>query len=119
MQVVRSKLDGPLMMILKGYFDDSGDAIDPQHQACSVGGYITNADAWPSFEDDWQKALDEFEVPYLHMKGIRRSEWTLPEVEGQRTPKSRVLPAPNRGHRRALSAGIWGDSTDQRPEAVQ
>lgn len=57
-----------IMVVLKGYFDDSGDEEDRQHKACSLSGYIGTFDDWANFEKEWQKVLNDFEVPYLHMK---------------------------------------------------
>lgn len=57
-----------VMVVLKGYFDDSGDEEDRQHKACSLSGYIGTFDNWNRFEKNWQQILDDFDVPYLHMK---------------------------------------------------
>ena len=56
------------MAIIRGYFDDSGEEIDPQHKACSLFGYIADGNSWPGFETKWQKALDDAGMPYFHMK---------------------------------------------------
>jgi hypothetical protein len=55
------------MAVLKGYFDDSGKADDPQHCVVAYGGYVGTTDAWTKFDPAWQSALDEFGAPYLHM----------------------------------------------------
>jgi hypothetical protein len=56
------------MIVLKGYFDDSGDEEDHQHEVCSVAGYVATMDDWNKFEKEWQKVLDDNRVPYLHMR---------------------------------------------------
>lgn len=56
------------MVILKAYLDDSGDDIDPQHKACSLFGYLGHVEQWEQFESEWRAALDEYGMPYLHMR---------------------------------------------------
>jgi hypothetical protein len=60
-------------MMLKGYFDDSGKADDPQHCAIVYAGYVGTTDAWTKFEPAWHAVLDEFHAPYLHMKEFAHS----------------------------------------------
>lgn len=52
----------------RGTFDESGDGDDPVHSCASIGGYLGSVDAWDGFEIEWQRVLDKFEIPYLHMK---------------------------------------------------
>jgi hypothetical protein len=59
-----------VMVILKGYFDDSGEEEDRQHKAVSLSGYIGTFDNWKKFEDGWQRVLDKEHIPYLHMKEL-------------------------------------------------
>jgi hypothetical protein len=54
--------------VIKGYFDNSGDAEDPQHKVLTVGGFLANDDQWARFEDIWKANLETFGLPYLHMK---------------------------------------------------
>jgi hypothetical protein len=52
-----------LMAALEAYFDNSdGDT------AIAFAGYVADVSQWRSFEAAWKAALDEFEVPYFHMK---------------------------------------------------
>lgn len=57
-----------VMVMLRAYFDDSGEEMDPQHKACSLFGYATDGTKWPIFEMAWQTALDNTGMPYFHMK---------------------------------------------------
>lgn len=57
-----------VMVMLRAYFDDSGEEMDPQHKACSLFGYATDGTKWPIFEMAWQAALDNAGMPYFHMK---------------------------------------------------
>jgi hypothetical protein len=52
----------------RGWFDDSGDQEDPYHTCASMAGYIGTVEIWDRFETEWQGVLDEFQIPYLHMK---------------------------------------------------
>lgn len=54
---------GALMATLKAYFDDSKNP-----QLLTIGGYLSDVDSWGRFESAWKQVLDDFSVPYLHMK---------------------------------------------------
>jgi hypothetical protein len=58
------------MVMLRGTFDDSGDHGEPAQNSASFGGYIGPKSSWDLFEDEWQRVLDKYGVPYLHMKEI-------------------------------------------------
>ncbi len=58
------------MAILKAYLDESGKDNDPQTPVVSVGGLVGSVEAWGAFEDNWQRRLDRWQIPYLHMKEI-------------------------------------------------
>jgi hypothetical protein len=60
--------DEALVAVIRGYFDNSGDANDPQHNVLTLGGYLANEDQWARFEAAWKANLDELQFPYLHMK---------------------------------------------------
>jgi len=53
-----------LMAVLKAYADDSwgGDQI------VSIAAYVSDADGWRAFEQDWRAALSRAGAPYFHMK---------------------------------------------------
>jgi hypothetical protein len=54
--------------VFKAYVDDSGDADDPQHSACSIAGFVGTVENWTKFEEQWAILLDRFRIPYLHMR---------------------------------------------------
>ena len=60
--------DDAMVCVLKGYFDNSGDADDPQHKLLTVGGFLASEKQWAVFETRWQANLDKYKLPYLHMK---------------------------------------------------
>jgi hypothetical protein len=54
--------------MVRGYFDNSGDENDPQHNVLTLGGYLADEARWERFEKAWKANLEEFGLPYLHMK---------------------------------------------------
>jgi hypothetical protein len=54
--------------VIKGYFDNSGDEPDRQHNMLTVGGFLANEAQWEKFEAAWRKNLENFGLPYLHMR---------------------------------------------------
>jgi hypothetical protein len=79
-------------VILKGYFDESGDANDVNETSVSVAGYLGPVEAWDHLESEWQSVLKKFDVPCLHMFQLKArsgpfSKWTkgdpkFDELEG-------------------------------------
>lgn len=75
------------MAALKGYFDDSGNPADRNHSFFAIAGYVAEAPAWRKFETEWLTVLQDFSVPYLHMKELHFgkgafAEWdkTVPAI---------------------------------------
>lgn len=72
------------MAILKAYFDDSRDS---ENRAMTFAGYLSTVELWKQFDRAWKAVLDEFHVPYLHMKefgdrdGIYKHVKESPDVE--------------------------------------
>ena len=56
------------MLMLRSYFDDSGDSQDPGETVCCIAGCISSLEAWEHLQLEWEKVLSDFKVPYLHMK---------------------------------------------------
>lgn len=54
--------------MLHGHWDESGMAHDPACKVVALAGLIADTDGWLRFEPAWQAMLDEFHLPYLHMK---------------------------------------------------
>ena len=53
------------MLVLNGYFDESGthDGSD----AVAVAGYLSTAEQWDAFDGDWSAALGQWGVRHFHM----------------------------------------------------
>ncbi len=52
-------------MVLYGYFDESGTHDDSD--AVSVAGYVSTAEQWTVFDQEWSGALQEGGLPHFHM----------------------------------------------------
>src|ERR1700691_3026173 len=53
---------------ITGYFDTSGKASSASAIELVVSGFVSTRKKWNRFEEQWQAVLEEFEVPYFHMK---------------------------------------------------
>lgn len=53
------------MLTLNAYFDDSG--THESSDAIVVAGYISTAEQWSSFNDEWLAALAEWDLAFFHM----------------------------------------------------
>ncbi len=67
-----------LVLALHGYFDDSG-THDQSSTAC-VAGYISTAEQWSLFDNEWSSALKEWDLNFFHMTDYssrvgKYSEW--------------------------------------------
>jgi hypothetical protein len=79
-----------LMVVLKAYFDDSGEEIDPAHKVCSLAGYIGDAKAWRRFEKEWPKALKEQNIEYFHSADLNAHVDIYKHLRGQEAQKKSI-----------------------------
>jgi hypothetical protein len=54
-----------LMLTLHAYFDESGTHDDSE--AIVVAGYLSTAEQWALFIDEWNEALSEWNLDFFHM----------------------------------------------------
>jgi hypothetical protein len=54
------------MIVLKGWFDESGTDPHPDINVGSFAGYIASVDTWNRFEGLWGQVLADYDVPYFH-----------------------------------------------------
>jgi hypothetical protein len=54
-----------LVLVLHGYFDESG--THGGSRAISVAGYLSTADRWLTFEQEWKAALNAYGLESFHM----------------------------------------------------
>lgn len=59
--------------MLHAFFDDSGHAHDPNETVCCIGGCISPGEAWDQLKQEWVRVLEEFRVPFLHMREFAHS----------------------------------------------
>ncbi len=55
------------MLMLRAYFDESGDPTNPGAHAFSVGGCMAPLEYWEAFETEWRQALDDEGLSWFHM----------------------------------------------------
>ena len=76
------------MAVCRGYFDASGHPNEPKRRALTVGGYLSTKVLWGRFERRWEKALDKYGVPDLHMNKL--AQWKKPFDSWERDDSKRV-----------------------------
>lgn len=77
--------------MLKAFFDDSGDDIDPQHKVCTLAGYVGTCAQWDEFEYGWRAVLKRHGLPYLHMKDFNAYRGPFERLRSQRLFRARFL----------------------------
>jgi hypothetical protein len=55
------------MFLHRSYFDASYNG-QPSGGSYAVAGWLATGERWNSFASQWQAVLNEFSVPYMHMK---------------------------------------------------
>jgi hypothetical protein len=51
-----------------GYMDETGHSRDQKQRFNGMAGLIAPAENWNSLTVKWNKVLEEFHIPYFHMK---------------------------------------------------
>lgn len=80
-----------IVYVLKAYIDDSGSADDPQARFLTVAGYVADEHSWECFERQWQAALDEAGIPYVHMREFGNPSTKHPVYGALRADRIRHL----------------------------
>jgi len=68
---------------LTGYFDASGKASSASAIELVVSGFVSTPKKWNQFEQQWQALLDQFELPYFHMKEFAPSTGVFKDWKGK------------------------------------
>jgi Protein of unknown function (DUF3800) len=71
------------MLMLTGYFDETGHSKDPTQRIVGMGGLLAPASKWETFESKWKRALREFDIPYFHMKEFAHSTDVFEDWKGR------------------------------------
>jgi hypothetical protein len=71
------------MLMLTGYFDETGHSKDPTQRIVGMGGLLAPASGWETFEHKWKRALKEFDIPYFHMKEFAHSTDVFEDWKGR------------------------------------
>jgi len=56
--------------VLQGYWDESGDAHDPNVHYVCVAGMVASEERWRAFEEEWKVLLDEYGITHFHMRAF-------------------------------------------------
>jgi hypothetical protein len=56
-----------LALVMKAYYDSSGNSKDPNTRFLTLAGYVGTANAWQQFEERWDRVLQRWGCSYLHM----------------------------------------------------
>ena len=100
------------MLVLEGYFDESG--THSSSKAIAVAGYLSTAEQWKLFTEEWKAALEEFQLEQFHMTDFANrakdySSWT----DCERNARFARLAAIIRRHTLAsISSGFLRQSFD-------
>lgn len=62
------------MLMLTGYFDETGQAEDSSQKVNGMAGFIAPADSWLAFENDWNEHVKKKQYKDYHDKDIRRKD---------------------------------------------
>jgi hypothetical protein len=54
--------------MLSAYFDETGHSQDDRQHFNGMAGVLAPADHWEVFEERWKQTLEEFKIPFFHMK---------------------------------------------------
>jgi hypothetical protein len=71
------------------YFDVSGTRLDSD--IISVAGFVSDGEQWLKFEGEWREVLEEFGVPYLHMREFAHFKGPFESWRGQEKKRREFL----------------------------
>lgn len=79
------------MLMLNGYFDESGDEADLRVKVVGIGGCVAPAAHWEKFEAAWDKVLKSEGLDYFHMKEFAHSIGQFQSGWKDNEPRRRYL----------------------------
>lgn len=62
-----------VVLVLVGYFDDSGKLTTPGEKVVAVAGCVSSVEMWEAFEHEWKGLLEDFGISLFHMKTYNHS----------------------------------------------
>ncbi len=77
------------MVMLVGYFDDSG--VPPDRRVAAVAGHIGTVEAWKRFAGKWQQLLDQNGVKVMHRTDLESFEGEFSRQKGWTEERKRTL----------------------------
>ncbi len=56
------------MLMLTAFMDETGHSKDERQRFNGMAGLLATGDDWEQFERQWKVILDEYKIPFFHMK---------------------------------------------------
>lgn len=78
------------MLMLTGYFDETGNPRDEEQKFNGMAGLIAPEVNWLNFEIAWRRVLRGFQIPYFHMREFAHSIENFKSFKGDE-PKRQSL----------------------------
>jgi hypothetical protein len=63
------------MLMLNSYMDETGHSKDERQRFNGIAGLFAPSENWEVFEAKWKATLDEFKVPFFHMKDFEARDF--------------------------------------------
>jgi hypothetical protein len=83
---------GKLMLMLTGYFDESGHSQDPVCQVAGMAGFVAPAAHWEVFETEWKNALTNAGLERaFHMKEFAHSTGQFASWKGKEDQRRMLM----------------------------
>lgn len=78
-----------LFMPVIGYFDESASQKDTK--VMTIAGYVSTEEKWVKFEKSWLAVMQQYNVPYLHMKEFAPCTGVFKDWKGQEDKRKAFL----------------------------
>lgn len=79
------------MQTFSAYLDETGHSKDERQKFVGIAGLIASVINWETFEGKWKATLEEFELPYFHMKEFAHSQQTFRDWGGKESKRRKLF----------------------------
>lgn len=97
-------------MIFTTYCDASGQQ-DEKTDAIAVLGLVVRVTRWQRFEREWQGVLDDYRVPYFHMREYAHSRGPFASWKGDEERRAafcgQLIKVTKRAINKLFACGVW------------
>jgi len=80
-----------VMLMLRAYMDESGQAHYPETKVVSVCGAVSTLVRWEAFEAQWASTLTEYGIEWFHMREFAHSEGQFKSWKGDEKRRRALL----------------------------